>query len=240
MPTSRAEARSRVASPETSSDSRAVASAAAGHRELRLREPALQPRPDDLVPPAGDERDDPDAEGGDHVLHRPRDRPADEGLDAQLRQAGRPPARRSGGERLLRRRDDLSGLRRDDVKVPRRVEDGCDPAVPAGESRFRAEGRAFSVHARNRANATPGRSEHRECRRTHYRRRGCARDREDVPASQSSATATLFGTYGSAGATPSRTGRSVRPVPGAPCRACGCAGRASSCGCRAPGPPRAG
>ncbi len=240
MPASRAEARFRVASPETSSVSRAAASAAAGHRESRLGQLPPEPRPDDLVPPSGDERDDPDAEGGDHVPHRPRDRPADEGLDAQLGQAGRFPPGRPGRKRLLRSREDPPGFRRDDVNVPRRVEDGCDPSVPAGEGRFRTGGGSVSFHASECAIPAPGREGPRHSRRTSVRRVGCARTREGASPSWSSTIATPFRAQGCAGATLFRSGRTDRPGKGARCRACGSAGKGSSCGCRAPWPPRAG
>ena len=102
--------------------------------------------------------------------------------DAKTSDGSYLPAWRPGGERLLRRRDDPSGLRRDDVKIPRRVEEGRNPAVPAGEGRLRAEGGAFSVHVRNSASVTPGRSEQREYRRNHVPRTGCVPERKVVPA----------------------------------------------------------
>ena len=182
MPTRRAEARPEVASPEPSPDPCPAATAATGHREGRLFESATQPGPNDLVPVAGNERDDPDTEGVDDLFRRPRDRPADERLDSELGQAGPHPAWRARREHLVRLEDDPAGFGFDDVQLPRRVEEGRNPAVPAGEGRLRAGVVSFSVHAEVSAIVTPGRCEPRDCGLTRFCKAGYVRGREVVPA----------------------------------------------------------
>lgn len=240
MPTSRAEARPEVTSPGPSPDSCPAATAAAGHREGPLVESTSQPGPDDFVTLAGDERDDADPERVDDLLRRPRDRPADEGLDAKLGQASPRPARRARREQLVGLEDDSAGFGFDDVQLPRRVEEGRYPAVPAGEGRLRAGVCSVSIHAGSGANVAPGGSEPRRCRRTRVRRTGCVEECAVSYAWRSGVTATPSETCGSASATPLRPEPTGRPAEEARSRVCGSAGRASSCGCRAPSPPRGG
>ena len=243
MPTSRAEARPEVTSPEPSPDSCPAATAAAGHREGPLVESTSQPGTNDFIPFAGDEGNDLDPERGDGFLRRPRDRPADEGLDAQLGQASPRPARRARSarrEQLVRLEHDPAGFGFDDVQLPRRVEEGRDPAVPAGEGRLRAGVCSVSIHAGSGASVAPGGSEPRRCRRTRVRRTGCVKECAVSYAWRSGVTATPSETCGSASATPLRPEPTGRPAGEARSRVCGSAGRASSCGCRAPSPPRGG
>lgn len=240
VPANRAEARPEVASPETSPDASPAATAAAGHCEGGLVEPSLEPRSNDLVPLAGDERDDPDAEGSDHLAHRPRDRTTDERVDAEVGEASRRPTRRPRGKQLFRSRDHSPGLGLHHVEIPGRVEDGCDTSVPEGEGRFRSFGGSVSVHAVDAANPGPAQDLDPNRLRNYVWRTGCAIRRERSLTLWSSATATLFGGYGSTRATPRRPEPTARPAEGARCRACGSAGRASSCGCRAPSQLRAG
>lgn len=240
MSTSRAEARPGVTSPEPSPDPCPAPTAAAGHGESRLVEAASEPRPNDLVPLAGDERDDPDAGGGDHVPHRPRDRPADERVDAEASEASRHPIRRPRGERLFSSRNDAPGLGLHHVEIPGRIEDGCDTSIPEGEGRFRSVGGAVSVHAGERASPEPAQGLSSRYLRNDVRGTGCVIPRQVLATCRSSAAATLFGGYGSTLATPPGPEPTGRPARGARCRACGSAGRASSCGCRAPSRLRAG
>ena len=240
MPTSRAEARTDVPSPEPSPDSRPAATAAAGHREGSLVESATQPGLDDLVPLAGDERDDPDAGGGDHLPHRPRDRPADERLDSELGQARPHPAWRARGEHLVRLEDDPAGFGLDDEKVAGGVEDGCDPAAPAGEGRSRSVGGSVLVHVIEGASSAPAPAESSSDHRTRSGSTKCVASTGSARTPRSSVVAPLLGGYGSTRATPldpEPTGRLAR---GDRCRACGSSGRASSCGCLAPSRLRGG
>lgn len=240
MSTSRAEARPDVTSPEPSPDSRPAATAAAGHRESRLAEAAPEPRPNDLFTLAGDERDDPDAGGGDHLPHRPRDRPADERVDAEAGEASRHPIRRPLGEQLFRSRNDAPGLGFHHVEIPGRVEDGCDASIPEGKGRFRSVGGSVSVHADGGASPGPAQGLSPKDLRNDVRKTGCVIPRQGLATCRSSASATLFGGYGSTLATPPGPEPTGRPARGARCRACGSAGRASSCGCRAPSRLRGG
>lgn len=155
VPATRAEARTRVASPETSSNPRPVASAATGHCEFRPVQAVLKPRLNHLVPFSGDERDDPDAQAVHRLPRRPRYRSADEGPDAEVCQADCLSARRTRGKSLFRHGKNSPGLGLDDVKIPRRVEDGRDPAVPAGEGRLRSSGSSVSIHDGDVARASP-------------------------------------------------------------------------------------
>lgn len=239
MPTSRAEARPDVTSPEPSPDSCPAATAAAGHRESRLVEAASEPRPNDLVPLAGDERHDPDTEGVDDLPHRPRDRTADERVDAEVGEAGRFPTHRPGGERLFRAREDPAGFGLDDEKLEGGVEDGGDPAAPAGEGRFRSAGGSVLVHVIEGANAAPVPAESSCEEVSNFRSMRYAFQTGSAGTPRSSAVATLLGGYGSGCATPLCPESTDRPAEGARCRACGSAGRASSCGRRAPSLPRA-
>ncbi len=240
MPTSRAETRPDVTSPEPSPDSRPAAAAAAGHREGRLVEVAPEPRLNDIVPLAGDERYDPDTEGGDHLPHRPRDRPADERVDAEVGETGRSSAHRSGGERLFRAREEATGFGLYDEKVSGGVEDGCDPVAPAREGRFRSVGGSVLVHVIEGASSAPAPAESSSDHRTRSGSTKCVASTGSARTPRSSVVAPLLGGYGSTRATPldpEPTGRLAR---GDRCRACGSSGRASSCGCLAPSRLRGG
>jgi len=84
----------------------------------------------DLAQAAGDERDHPDANRGDHLMERSGDRAANQGTDAKLHQAMRLLERQVICQDFPRFSDDFSRVGLDDVNPPRDVEDRRDSIVP--------------------------------------------------------------------------------------------------------------
>jgi hypothetical protein len=84
----------------------------------------------DLAQAAGDERDHPDANRGDHLMERPGDRAANQSTGAKLHQAMRLLGRRIIRQDFPRFSDDSSRVGLDDVNPPCDVEHRRDSIVP--------------------------------------------------------------------------------------------------------------
>jgi hypothetical protein len=121
-----------------------TAAGATGHDKGVALQVAAKPGLNDLAQVAGDERDYPYANRGDHLMERPGDRAANQSTDAKFHQAMRLLDRQVIGLNFLRFTDDSSRLDLDDVNPPCNVEDRRDSMVPVCKCRFQERNAAGS------------------------------------------------------------------------------------------------